>query len=150
MITNSRSDLVDVNFQLEFLICTLLVLAPTSETFRRLNFQTHFYISIKEQTFILNNLEDVESVLNLVALRRFSYNLLKPIVYDRLILPDFIDNESKKDLEENTVLLQKFLDKYRFFFKHYFLLDENNKDMEIKDKKINSFAMESLFLLVGI
>ena len=101
---HSRKTTLDV--RLSFLICTLLVLSPTDNFFRKLNLKTDILWGIQEQDYILKNLDEFYSVLNQVHIRRFSYILLRPILFTFLPSP----NTPKVEIDvEDIMLLKKYL-----------------------------------------
>jgi hypothetical protein len=139
-----------VNSRLEFLICSLFVLVPTDKLFKQLNLNADICLKIKGQSYILYNWKEIKILLNDPLIRQFSYILIRPLIFRSLRNESFLDCETKQEFRDGAILLQEYLKKFRAFYKHYFLPNNGNTNFLITDKDINSFAIEALFLLVGI
>ena len=137
--------------RLDFLLCSLLVLVPTDELFKKFNLRGDVCLNVKEQNYILDNWKEIKILLNDEVIRKFSYILVRPLIFRSLIEDKgFIDNEKEQELIEGEILLKKYLKKFRAFYRHYFLTIKGNRVSLLTDKDINSFAIETLFLLVGV
>jgi hypothetical protein len=143
-LLDSQSFHLDLNF----LTISLLVLYPTDKLFKKLNLETDLWWEVKDKNFVLNNVEDFKPLINKVSIRRFSHYLLKPIILKQLSKSELM--EVNKDLDRETILLQKYLKKFNTLYKYYFLMNENNTNRLLTNKEINSRAIESLFILSGI
>ena len=136
------------NLHLSSLICSLLVFVPTDELFKKLDLKKDIYWGLKNKSFALKNVEYFYPLLNKISIRRFSYNLIKPVISKQL--PDSDIKKTKNNFNNETILLQKYLKKFKVFYKQYFLINEDNTNRLLTDKDINSLALESLFILSGI
>ena len=136
------------NLHLSSLICSLLVFVPTDELFKKLDLKKDIYWGLKNESFALKNVEYFYPLLNKISIRRFSYNLIKPVISKQL--PDSDIKKTKNNFNNETILLQKYLKKFKVFYKQYFLINEDNTNRLLTDKDINSLALESLFILSGI
>ena len=81
-------------------------------------------------------------------MRQFAYNLLEPFrTTEPLVSNPLTKSES---LDDQTILLQKYLRKFNYIYNRYFLTKNDNYNLSPTDKEINYFAIKSLFLLIGI
>jgi len=139
-----------VSSRLDFLICTLLVLVPTDELFRKLSLSTDLFLTSKGQNYILQNWKEIKELLNDELLRQFSYILIRPVLFKDLVNEPLLDIETKKEFKDGVLLLKNYLKKFKAFYKHYFLNNKNSTHRILTEKEINYFAIEALFLLVGV
>jgi len=142
-------------FKTVFLICaiyTLYTLIPDNRHFKSLKINTNH--SSESEEYICKFLQQetfssLQKILNKTSIRQFSYILLNPLLqekgyYSNLTLPNNIK------IHTEIILLKKYLNKFKFIYKRYFLSDLFDLDNMPTDKEVNYFAITSLMLIVGI
>ena len=69
-----------------------------------------------------------------------AHNLLKPI----LLQPNGLQKNN-----DNKTLLQRYLKKFKYLYRRYFC-KYTKQNQFITDKDLNYFAIQTLFLIVGV
>lgn len=146
---NSRKNLEKALIipNLDSLICSLYTLSGSHEVFEKLNLRKD--LDIKHfSDFKSENLYQLENLLSQASLNQFILYLLTPF----LTLNDDL-NGAIKLLNHDSyqlVLLEKYIRKFKRNYKRYFFYQKGNYVNLPTDKEINIYAIESLFLLIGI
>ena len=145
-ITNNQT----VNYELDFLICTLFVLSSTDLFFKELNLKRDIHFGFNGKNISVENFDSFYSLLNKITLRQFSYILIRPILFKKLLSSKGFSLQDHEDLMAQSILLKKYLKKFREIYYRYFLRSGRNQMVPLSNKEINSFALKNLFLIVGM
>ncbi len=138
------------NVDIDLILCSLFTLTPSNKLFKNINFKNDIYC-LNGESYLLSNKENFKDLYNLLNesyLRQFAYNLLEPFRTNR----NLVTNPLTKceSLDDQTILLKKYLRKFNYIYNHYFLTKSGNYNLLPTEKEINYFALKSLFLLMGI
>ena len=137
--------------KLNFLICTLYTLLAEDKIFKDLNMGDNIYLRATKNTLLSNkikNFNDFYSLINNLTIRRFAYILIRPILLEKYEISAY--TMKNVELREDTILLKKYLVKFRFNYNRYFVYNIEQDNNLMASKEINSLAIESLFFLTGI
>lgn len=140
----------NINYELDFLICTLFVLSSTDLFFKEVNLKKDIYFGFNGKTIPAENFNSFYYLLNKITLRQFSYILIRPILFKKLLSSKGFSSQDHDDLVEQAILLKKYLKKFREVYYRYFLRSGRDQMVPLSNKEINSFALKNLFLIVGI
>ena len=143
----SREELLKV--KINFLVCSLRTLSPNDKTFKNFNPKPFPTIGIDNGSTILAGIEDLvymNNLLNKTSLRQFSDTLIKP-VFEKEV---FLSKVSSKKLYKKTTLFKKYLKKFKHAYSRYFYCKISNYNEYPSDKEINTLALMSLLLIVGV
>lgn len=143
-----RKPKFDVN--LECIFCGLYTLVEFDPVFKKLNLQNSIFLNTYNKNLSVNNLKNFSEfyeILNNKDLRVFAYILLNPLRNDKYLSSLFKENELA---EEEVVLLQRYLRKFKYTYFKYFYYQNENFDSVPSAKELNTMAIKFLFLLVGI
>ena len=66
----------EISSRLDFLICSLFVLVPTDELFKKLNLRTDMCLTIKGRNYILQNWGELKVLVNDELIRQYSFTLI--------------------------------------------------------------------------
>jgi len=145
---------IKTSLNTSFIICSILTLDPNNKIFKNFELKRDLASSTKNKNCILTLLtakefvDEIYDVLNKSSTRQMAHTLIRPILQncDRIHYP-------LTDPRQNfprTRILKKYLKKFKHFYRRYFLT-QGEKSLNIKnDKIINYFAIQALFLIVGI
>ena len=140
-----------------FILCTIFILEPHNPIFRYFIIRESAYYDNNNKTKIGLPLKDTEVLIGLSELLKNSSirQLAKDIVH-----PIYVNNHPPEDetysqmfyqsFAEETILLKKYLSKFKYFYKRYFAMRNATLTPQLKDKELNYFAIHSLFLIVCI
>lgn len=131
-----------------FLICSIYTLLPEDKIFQSLEYRYGLDLTLVNNGYLYNKLiysNSFYSVINKINMRKFAYNLVEPILVENYLISALITKNEK--LTYQTTNFKRYLKKFRYNYYMYFCRYGKNL---ITDKEINSFAVESLFLLTGI
>lgn len=148
--TSVNKTLSNVDVDLDLILCSLFTLAPSNELFKNINLKNDIYC-INGESYLLSNKENFKDLYNLLNesyLRQFAYNLLEPFRTTEPLVSNPLTKSGS--LDDQTILLQKYLRKFNYIYNRYFLTKNDNYNLSPTDKEINYFAIKSLFLLIGI
>jgi hypothetical protein len=140
---NSKSEKFSLIINSNSLICCLYTLSNRKKNLKRnLKKDIYLHTNSKRNYFLadLKQLDELSKLLNNLALRRFAYRLIKPLVNKTNIY----------DICDETILLKKYLRKFKYNYHLYFFCQNVNHEFWSTDKEINMSAIKSLFFLVGI
>jgi len=146
-LKNQRTLPVDV----DFIICCLFTLASSNQLFRNIDLKKDIYLGIGGGNYLLSNVEnftELSTLLNKSSLRQFAYFLLKPFLSKQNF--SFQDRNKNTELTEQTIVFKKYLKKFKYFYKRYFFVKNENYNLLPTEKEMNLFATESLFFVLGI
>ena len=132
---------------LDYLICCLYTLSGSHKVFKKLNLRND--LDIKHfSKFKGENFYQLENLLNKASLNQFLLYLLTPF----LNLNDDLNGATKllNCDRYQLVLLEKYIRKFRRNYKRYFFYQNGNYANLPTDREINTYAIETLFLLIGI
>ena len=87
-------------------------------------------------------------VLNKRSLRQLVYTILEPFLLIENI--SFKSNTTKKNSFTKTVLLKKYLKKFRYTYYRYFQSRNNENYQILTNKELNNLAIRSLFTILGV
>ena len=124
---------------LNILVCALFTISSGTKPFTSLDITTTKSLGFsteddKEFVILLNNVLDNGSIRQLAAV------LIQPILRK--------ETESRNSTpQEQSRLLKKYVKKFCYIYERYF--NSDTKNIRLKEE-INYFAVQSLFLLVGI
>ena len=138
--------------EINFLVCSLCTLSPNDKTFKFFNRKSRLAFRLKKESLTLITIDDLShlrEMLNRKSLRQFSYQLLEPIIEEGDVLEEFYLPPTPK-LDKNTILLKRYLKKFKHTYSRYFYCKLSNYNTFPTDKEINTLALKSLILLVGI
>ena len=138
--------------EINFLVCSLCTLSPNDKTFKFFNRNSSLTFGLKKESLTLITIDDLSylrEMLNRKSLRQFSYQLLEPIIEEGDVLEKFYLSPAPK-LDKNTILLKRYLKKFKHNYSRYFYCKLSNYNTFPTDKEINTLALKSLILLVGI
>ena len=139
---------------LDYLICSLYTLYGSHKVFKKLNLKNDLYFTNENIEYFSNfkrveNLYELESLLNKPSLKQFAFYLLAPF----LNLNSFFNNEAKffnDEVDKQIILLKKYLRKFNRNYKRYFFYQNGTYTTLPTNKEINTYGIESLFLLTGL
>ena len=137
-----------VNVKLNYIICSLYTLLPENKIFKTLNLNCDFYQGINSNEYYCIKLKfflELPSLKNNPSIRKLAYYLLIPILTEGSYI-----SRVDKELLTHTVLLKKYLKKFRYNYTRHFCQNHGSIVTFPSEKEINSSAIESLFLLTGI
>jgi len=148
-----KKQLLDVNLQA--LICSLYTLFENHEIFLKMNLRTGIVLDKNNGHCFCTKIEifqELNCLLNKPSLRRFSYHLLEPILNPNsfLIFSEIENRIVGKEIFDETILLKKYLRKFNYNYRRYFLYQNSSSESSPTTKEINVYAVKILFLLVGI
>ena len=129
----------------KYLICSLYTLHETSKFFKDLDLKNETCLNTNNSEKQINGVQDFTNfyeLLNNISLRRFSFFLLKPLLLEKKIV--------NEEIFECTILLEKYLKKFKYNYYHYFLFQNGSLEPLPVGKEINTAAIKSLFLLAGL
>ena len=147
MTTYKRSE-KPITISIPVLLCCIFTIEPHNKLFKILNFKRELYLNsdVKNENSIFLNLHnetlanELYKILNRPALRQMAHNLLKPI----LLQPNGLQKNN-----DNKTLLQRYLKKFKYLYRRYFC-KYTKQNQFITDKDLNYFAIQTLFLIVGV
>ena len=142
-------------FNLSSLLCGLYTLSENDKFFKKVSLKNDIFLNINSNDYFspeLVNWHNFTKLLNKLSLRRFSYNLLKPVLtanYIDLALNN--NNEGRtKECYEEIILFRKYLRKFKYNYRSYFIEQSRNFNNLPSDKELNTSAIDVLFLFSGI
>lgn len=138
------SDKQFFNINLSFLVCSILVLSPNNKLFKKLNLKDDIYLGKNSQDYILNCPEILSPTLNKTSLRKLANTIIESNFLNNFIFSTDITPNTQKDV------LKRYLKKYNYLYKQYFFFKRGNYNFKLNDKEINTYAVEFLFMLIGI
>jgi len=144
-----------LNTNSSYIICTLYTLISKDKIFKKLNIKKGTYLKLNTDNTLFipkENIEDLYILLNTPALRRFAYNLVKPLINSpsQLIISAKRGNTLSQENCNEIILLKKYLRKFKYNYRRYFFYEGENYDNFPTDKEINMSAIKLLFLIIGI
>ena len=128
--------------KLGYLVCSLYTLSEYHQLFKKLDLKNDIYINISNGDRFsrkIDNLGDFYLLLNKASLRRFTNFLITPI-----------KSFEKEENYNETILLKKYLRKFKYHYRRYFFYQNGNYLNLPTNKELNGFAVKMLFLLTGI
>ena len=128
------------------IICTIFTLLATESIFNHHGLND--FLFVKSTPVTLKQFNDVVypeffTSLNKKNLRQASYTLLKPILRIK-------DDKVYETLLNHNYSLKKYIKKFKFIYREYFVSEVTAPEILPTDKELNKIAIETLFLLVGI
>lgn len=144
-----------LNTNSSYIICTLYTLISKDKIFKKLNLKKETYLKLNNDNNLFipkENIKDLYILLNTPALRRFAYNLAKPLINSpsQLIISTKKGNPLPQENYNEIILLKKYLRKFKYNYRRYFFSQGENYDNFPTDKEINMSAIKILFLIIGI
>jgi hypothetical protein len=144
-----------INIKVLSLVCSLYTLFENHKIFGKLNLKNDIFLDIcYENRFFVQskNFHELYDLLNDASLRRFSYHLLKPLINKNYFLFTYNIQNIVVNKENYTekIFLKKYLRKFNYNYRKYFLVENINIENTPTDREINTNAIEILFLLAGI
>lgn len=135
-----------LEIDLSSLICSLYTLSETNQLFKKLDLKNDIVTYINYKDYF----HELYQLLNNTSLRRFVFKLLKPILNNTYLKNSSIKTQDNINIiyKEETVLLQKYLKKFKHNYYYYY--QNENFENSSTEKEINLSALKSLFLIVGI
>jgi hypothetical protein len=139
--------LVDTNL----LICSLFIIVPKDELFKELSIsEYHCSNRISGESILMDPwyLNKFFFLLNKPLIRQLAYNILQPLLNETTFIPFHLVNERKNSVDHQT--LKKYLKKFKYFYKLFFLENSYLVKSRITEKEINFLAIKFLFTLIGV
>ena len=129
-----------------YLLCSLYTLIPNDPIFKKLCVKNKLHVTLNQEIFHNEkSYLEFSYILNKSSLRRLSYSIIE----DFLIKKTF-PKESKIVRGQETLLLILYLAKFKFtYYSYFFNLNEKTANLP-PDKELNNYAIQSLFLILGI
>jgi len=128
------------NFSLyqSLLLCSLFTLAPNKNLFKYLSVKDNIFIGCNEKDYI----QKYSDLFQTSSLQKLCLSILEPLLLDNTNLSG--------RLVDQTNLLKKYLKKYKYtYYRYFFPLTETSYGPPTI-KRINTAAIESLFLILGV
>lgn len=136
---------------INLIICSLFTLIPNDDLFKELNV-TKYYSStgIKNKIVLIESkhLNKLFLLLNRPLVRQLAYNILQPLLQESDHTSShfsIINSDSS-----NHQALTKYLKKFNYFYKLFFLETPVIAKSQRTEKEINFLAIKFLFFLIGI
>jgi hypothetical protein len=139
--------LLDTNL----LICSLFTLLPSDILFCELNINKYSYTKrISEYNVIIDSkhLGSLYLLLNKPLVRQLAHNILQPLIPE-ITNAQFLNLSKKSDSFEHQTL-EKYIKKFKYFYKLFFSERFWLSKYQLTEKEINVLAIKLLFILVGI
>ena len=141
-----------INFGL--LICTLYTIVEDNNIFKNVSIKSDIFLNIKKREQLTTNreiLQELCTLINKSSLRKFAYLLIKPILTSTNSSTTFNTTEKNVQKNENEkILLKKYLRRFQYNYRRYFLYKNRDYENSPANKEINTYAIKTLFLLAGI
>jgi hypothetical protein len=138
--------LLDTNL----LICSLFTLVPSDELFRELNINKYSYPKqISEENVIIDSkhLSSFAFLLNKPLVRQLAFNILQPLLPETTNAQFPTLNKKSDSFEHQT--LEKYIKKFKYFYKLFFSERFWLNKSQLNEKEINFLAIKLLFTLIG-
>jgi hypothetical protein len=139
-------------FDTNILICSLFTLLPTDELFQELNFNKYYSSTrLSGDLFLTESwcLNNFFLLINKSLVRQLAYTILQPLlIQENNIQHSQHVNIKNKSIEDQT--LKKYLKKFKYLYKLFFVENSFLSKASITDKEINFLAIKILFILIGI
>jgi hypothetical protein len=136
------------------LICTLYTILEDNSIFKNVNIKHNIFLNKKNPEKPIPNskiFQELYILVNRLSLRKFAYLLIKPLLISTN--SSLFSNIAKTDIQKNeseTTLLKKYLQRFQYNYRRYFLYQNGNYENPPTNKEINTYAIKTLFLLAGI
>ena len=136
------------------LICTLYTILEDNSIFKNVNIKHNNFLNKKNPKKPIPNskiFQELYILVNRLSLRKFAYLLIKPLLISTN--SSLFSNIAKTDIQKNeseTTLLKKYLQRFQYNYRRYFLYQNGNYENPPTNKEINTYAIKTLFLLAGI
>ena len=137
-------------------MCSLYTLSENNKLFKKFNLKNDLFLNINKEdhfTYKIGNFYEFEKLLNSLSLRRFAFRLIKPVLSKTYFSFSSLKEKEtikKKLYKKETILLKKYLQKFKYNYYHYFYYQKGNFENFPKEKEMNLAAIKLLFLIVGI
>lgn len=139
---------------LDSLMCSLYTLSGSHEVFKKINLKNDLRLDLENIEYFSNfnkveNFYELEKIFNDSLVKLFAFYLLAPF----LNLDKFFNGKSRsinKEITTETTLLKKYLRRFKKNYKRYFSYQNGTYITSPTNKELNMYAIESLFLLLGI
>lgn len=139
---------------LHYLICSIYTLSNNDPFFKKINFKNTTYLSKRNIKNLLSNEKKVNefySLINSPLLKKFVFQIIQVILKSNKKLNlDFLNIENKIKFYDEIVLLKKYLDKFHYNYRHYFIYQNGDCINPPTNKEINTNAIKALILLTGV
>ena len=138
----------DISQTTTLLLCSVFTLSPNENLFKTLNIKQKLYSGVNNSDDLLiesDIIEDLYSIINKRAVRQLAYSIVNPFLSKNYIVS--INQPINKD---KATLLKKYLKKYRYSYYRYFFPATAKNIIFPTPKMLNTYAIKSLFLLLGI
>ena len=137
------------SLNLRFLLCGTYTLKENHKIFKQITLKKDIYLNINLDGKVANPKKEFYDLLNSLALRRFAYILVKPILLKNP--PPFSFNLiGNKKIWNETILLKKYLRKFKHNYRKIFFFQNGNFGNLPTEKEMNTLAIKFLFLVAGI
>ena len=136
------------------LLCTLYTILEDNSIFKNVNIKHNIFLNKKNPKKPTPNskiFQELYILVNRLSLRKFAYLLIKPLLISTN--SSLFSNIVKTDIQKNeseTTLLKKYLQRFQYNYRRYFLYQNGNYENTPTNKEINTYAIKTLFLLAGI
>ena len=143
---------IEAKTNLDLLVCTLYTIIEDNNIFKNINIKHNIFLNRKSTKQPIPNSEifqELHILINRLSLRKFAYLLIKPLLTstNSSLFPNIAKTETKKN---KTTLLKKYLQRFQYNYRRYFLYQNENYENPPTNKEINTYAIKTLFLLAGI
>ena len=91
------------------------------------------------------------SLINSPAIKKFAFKIIQVILKSNKKLNlEFFNIENKTKIYDEVILLKKYLYKFHYNYRHYFIYQNGDCVNPPTNKEINMNAIKTLVLLIGI
>tara|TARA_B100000497_G_C7643254_1_gene386783 strand:+ start:342 stop:755 length:414 start_codon:yes stop_codon:yes gene_type:complete len=128
-----------LEIKLSFILCSVFTLLPYDSIFITFALKNRLSHNLSGQDFIFytkSTISDLHDLINKLNLRQYTYFLLEAIF--------------RNTTEGNFELLTQYLKKFRYNYRVYFLPQIKNYSNLSTDYEINTFAIQTLYVLAGL
>ena len=119
--------------------------------FKELNINNCSYSKlINEEIFVKDSKQfnNFFLLLNKPLIRQLAYNILQPLIKEIANVPSH--SESIKNHSPEYQTLKKYIKKFKYFYRLFFLERLWLNKYQITEKELNYYAIKFLFILAGI
>jgi hypothetical protein len=129
------------------LLCSFLTISPNIILSEEL--KTH--LTTNEKNYPVPEyytLEYLSLLLNKPEIRQLSYRIVKPLI--SRVPKTNSTSMNLQNFETDQLLIKQYLKKFNYTYKNFFNKKQSVKYKGNSEKELNSFAIKSLFLIIGI
>lgn len=151
IVSNEKISPNWIRLETHLLICSLFTLLPNATLFKELNINKDSYSKlVSEEIFVMDSeyLGNFFLLVNKPLVRQLAYNILQPIFQEITNVPNSTLSKKNDSFEQQA--LEKYIRKFKYFYKLFFSDKFWLSKYQLTEKEINSLAIKFLFILIGI